>query len=202
MNEIGAFYHGEIWCWNRANFVMMTLSSFTQILVHYICCSIPFIYGQFSSNCAYLSQTSMFLHLQWNLDDIYQISRVRTSQSWRFFKKISVTKLIKIGSIPTSSFTMKICTDFNHIQVSYRNRADLSTDVFRLFVWGLAAEIWQEINQTTARNFTASGDGGGTHLVPVICERMLNSRTRTPESENAYKTKSKKPGHKTQRHIP
>ncbi len=83
---------------------------------------------------------------------IYHISWVRAHLESPFFNKIAVTKLYKIGSFPTSNFTMNICTDFFHLQDSHRIVAYLSNDTCSLSVWGLVPEIWRSLIRVTGRN--------------------------------------------------
>ncbi len=130
---------------------------------------------------------SLYMHVQWNYCDICKIVRIRTHLKWWVFKKISFTKNYKIGLFPSSSFTMKKCTNLIHLPDYDRTWANLSVDAWSIFVLCLVAETWACENWSTAKNFTASGGGGGgTHLIPHFSERMRPSHMRTPDPESTY----------------
>ena len=71
---------------------------------------------------------NIYLHVQWNFVDNFEIRWVRAPLKLWFFKKITFTKHHKVGLVPTSEVTMKICTNFIHLP-DYRTWAHLSIDV-------------------------------------------------------------------------
>ncbi len=136
-------------------------------------------------DCAAQSMRTPYLHVH---DFLWYWLKMQcyNTLTMSIFKKIPVTKLYKIGPVPTSNFILKICTNFIHLPDYDRLWADLSIDTFSLFVWSLTTAICIGWDQITARIFWCEWRRLGQHLVPFISARMLFSCMRTPDVESAY----------------
>ena len=96
---------------------------------------------------------SLYMRMQWNYCDICKIFRIRMHLKWSVFKKISFTKNYKTCLFPSSSFTMKICTNSSHLPDYDRTWVVSSIDIYSIVLWGLVAEKWSSENLLMARKY-------------------------------------------------